>query len=143
VVKLHYKFEPCTLEIGGFACFFFGRHLAAEVGLNKEGKKFVTKKSHPFMQELPVLPEETIAATRVSARRAREYVAQADRERSRTWDADLRRIEEEWQGAGSESLGGTWCAANELTREYAQRQARNGTPLLTLQFYFLISLLFR
>ncbi|KAJ7895600.1 hypothetical protein B0H14DRAFT_3426213 [Mycena olivaceomarginata] len=77
------------------------------------------------MQLLPVLPEETIAATWVSARRAREYAAEADHERSRTWDADLRRIEEEWQGAGSESLGGTWCAANELTREYAQRHAHN------------------
>jgi hypothetical protein len=73
------------------------------------------------MQELPVLHPDTIEGTRLSARRASDWVAEAIRKRSSTRKEDIRRINEECREHGYD----TWCPGNELTHEYAKRAALN------------------
>ncbi|KAJ7691066.1 hypothetical protein B0H14DRAFT_3532083 [Mycena olivaceomarginata] len=75
--------------------------------------------------DLP-LPPATAEAVHQSANRASDLVAEADRERAATWDASLRRLEQEWVDNGwGESSESFPSAAQELTREWAYMRAHN------------------
>jgi hypothetical protein len=75
-------------------------------------------------QTLPVLMPDNLRALRISARRASDYVAEADQERVNTRAANICRIDQEWRDSGFPD--GDWCPGNLLTREHAYRVARSG-----------------
>ncbi|KAJ7797033.1 hypothetical protein B0H14DRAFT_2619399 [Mycena olivaceomarginata] len=74
-------------------------------------------------QTLPVLTPDNLRALRISARRASDYVAEADQERVNTRAANIRSIDQEWRDSGFPD--GDWCPGNLLTREHAYRVARS------------------
>ncbi|KAJ7686744.1 hypothetical protein B0H14DRAFT_3534423 [Mycena olivaceomarginata] len=74
------------------------------------------------------LPPATATAVRASANRATALVAEADRERAATWDASLRRLEQEWVDNGWPESSSP-STANELTWEWAFMRAHNAFRL--------------